>query len=256
MSSPPRASACAAPTALPSPRPTTPAAVSSLPRPLPLPRRVLQHWVSRFDIWPFLERFTIDATKELLAELGGKPDLIIGNYRRGAARQSAQGVCEFSGWGGKRAMASWLARQPVRPPAAPRPRSDGNLVATLMAHRMNVTQCTIAHALEKTKCAGEGGCAVHATSSCLRSTMHAVTGTDGLRAALANPSVAGTRTPTSTGRRWTPSERGGARARVCSRAPVPAVPHPPPRPPAPPLPPHTPIAGTTSLASSPLISLP
>ena len=30
-------------------------------------------------------------------------------------------------------------------------RSDGNLVATLMSHRMNVTSCTIAHALEKTK---------------------------------------------------------------------------------------------------------
>lgn len=29
--------------------------------------------------------------------------------------------------------------------------SDGNLVATLLAYHMNVTQCTIAHALEKTK---------------------------------------------------------------------------------------------------------
>lgn len=29
--------------------------------------------------------------------------------------------------------------------------SDGNLVASLMSHRMNVTQCNIAHALEKTK---------------------------------------------------------------------------------------------------------
>lgn len=71
--------------------------------------RVLEKWVSRFDLWPYLERFTIDATKEILAEMGGKPDFIIGNY------------------------------------------SDGNLVATLMSHRMNVTQCNIAHALEKTK---------------------------------------------------------------------------------------------------------
>ncbi|PSC73946.1 sucrose synthase [Micractinium conductrix] len=71
--------------------------------------RILNHWVSRFDLWPYLERFTIDATKEILAEMGGKPDFIIGNY------------------------------------------SDGNLVATLMSHRMNVTQCNIAHALEKTK---------------------------------------------------------------------------------------------------------
>jgi len=45
----------------------------------------------------------------VLAELGGRPDLIIGNY------------------------------------------SDGNLVASIMAPRLGVTQCTIAHALEKTK---------------------------------------------------------------------------------------------------------
>ena len=71
--------------------------------------RVLDDWVSRFDVWPYLERFTIEASKEILAELGGKPDFIIGNY------------------------------------------SDGNLVATLMSQKMNITQCTIAHALEKTK---------------------------------------------------------------------------------------------------------
>jgi sucrose synthase len=69
----------------------------------------VRRWVSRFDIWPYLERYTIDASKELLAELGGKPDWIIGNY------------------------------------------SDGNLVATLMCHKLNVVQCAIAHALEKTK---------------------------------------------------------------------------------------------------------
>jgi sucrose synthase len=71
--------------------------------------RILPKWVSRFDIWPYLERFTIDATKEILAELGGRPDFVLGNY------------------------------------------SDGNLCATLMCHRLNVTQCNIAHALEKTK---------------------------------------------------------------------------------------------------------
>ena len=42
-------------------------------------------------------------------QLGGKPDLIIGNY------------------------------------------SDGNLVSSLLSHYLNTTQCTIAHALEKTK---------------------------------------------------------------------------------------------------------
>ncbi|MBK1706280.1 sucrose synthase [Halochromatium glycolicum] len=70
---------------------------------------VLPHWVSRFRIWPYLERFALDAERELLAELGGRPDLIIGNY------------------------------------------SDGNLVASLLSQRLDVSQCNIAHALEKTK---------------------------------------------------------------------------------------------------------
>ncbi len=70
---------------------------------------VLPHWISRFHIWPHLERYAADVETELLAELGGRPDLIIGNY------------------------------------------SDGNLVATLLSQRLKVTQCTIAHALEKTK---------------------------------------------------------------------------------------------------------
>lgn len=70
---------------------------------------IIPHWISRFEIWPYLERFAIDAETEVLAELGGRPDLIVGNY------------------------------------------SDGNLVASLMSQRLKVTQCNIAHALEKTK---------------------------------------------------------------------------------------------------------
>jgi len=70
---------------------------------------ILQHWVSRFEVWPYLERFTDEVEKEVVAELGSRPDLIVGNY------------------------------------------SDGNLVATLLAQRLNVTQCNIAHALEKAK---------------------------------------------------------------------------------------------------------
>ena len=69
----------------------------------------IPHWISRFEIWPYLERYSIDAEKELLAEINGRPDLIVGNY------------------------------------------SDGNLVASLMSQRLGVTQCNIAHALEKTK---------------------------------------------------------------------------------------------------------
>ncbi|SIT69140.1 sucrose synthase [Ectothiorhodosinus mongolicus] len=70
---------------------------------------ILPSWISRFEIWPYLERFADDAETRVLAELGGRPDLIVGNY------------------------------------------SDGNLVATLLANRLHVTQCNIAHALEKTK---------------------------------------------------------------------------------------------------------
>jgi sucrose synthase len=68
-----------------------------------------QNWISRFEFWPYLETYAIDAEKELLAEFQGRPDLIVGNY------------------------------------------SDGNLVAFLLARRMKVTQCNIAHALEKSK---------------------------------------------------------------------------------------------------------
>ena len=71
--------------------------------------QILPHWISRFEIWPYLERFAGDAGRELLAELDGRPDLIVGNY------------------------------------------SDGNLVATLISHKLGVTQCNIAHALEKAK---------------------------------------------------------------------------------------------------------
>ncbi|MBF0227222.1 MAG: sucrose synthase [Desulfobacterales bacterium] len=70
---------------------------------------IVKDWVSRFKIWPYLERFAWDSKNELLSEFGGRPDLIIGNY------------------------------------------SDGNLVATLLSDQLDVIQCTIAHALEKTK---------------------------------------------------------------------------------------------------------
>ncbi|NP_001316961.1 sucrose synthase 2 [Gossypium arboreum] len=70
---------------------------------------VLRKWISRFDVWPYLETYAEDVAREIAAELQGIPDFIIGNY------------------------------------------SDGNLVASLLAYKMGVTQCTIAHALEKTK---------------------------------------------------------------------------------------------------------
>ncbi len=70
---------------------------------------VIPHWISRFKIWPYLERFASEAELEIRAQMGGRVDFIVGNY------------------------------------------SDGNLVATLLSERLGVTQCNIAHALEKTK---------------------------------------------------------------------------------------------------------
>lgn len=70
---------------------------------------IVPQWISRFEIWPYLERFARDAETEILAELGDRPDLVVGNY------------------------------------------SDGNLVASLLSQRLQVTQCNVAHALEKSK---------------------------------------------------------------------------------------------------------
>ena len=72
-------------------------------------KNVTDNWISRFEMWPYLEDFANDSYRELLAEFGEKPDLVIGNY------------------------------------------SDGNTVATLLSRRFKVTQCNIAHALEKCK---------------------------------------------------------------------------------------------------------
>ncbi|XP_037478877.1 sucrose synthase 7-like isoform X1 [Triticum dicoccoides] len=43
----------------------------------------LRQWVSRFDIYPYLERYAQDASAKILDILEGKPDLIIGNYTDG-----------------------------------------------------------------------------------------------------------------------------------------------------------------------------
>jgi sucrose synthase len=70
---------------------------------------IVRKWISRFEVWPYLETYAEDVAHDIAGEMQTKPDLIIGNY------------------------------------------SDGNLVASLLAHRLGVTTCTIAHALEKTK---------------------------------------------------------------------------------------------------------
>lgn len=70
---------------------------------------VVPHWISRFQVWPYLDQYAVDAEEEIRREFSGRPDLIVGNY------------------------------------------SDGNLVATRLSRSMRVTQCNIAHALEKSK---------------------------------------------------------------------------------------------------------
>ena len=45
--------------------------------------KVTDNWISRYDIWGYLETYAIDAQERLLQQMGGKPDLIIGNYSDG-----------------------------------------------------------------------------------------------------------------------------------------------------------------------------
>lgn len=45
--------------------------------------KVVPHWISRFRVWPYLDRFAREAKEELLSEFGGRPDLLVGNYSDG-----------------------------------------------------------------------------------------------------------------------------------------------------------------------------
>jgi sucrose synthase len=45
--------------------------------------KITDNWISKFEIWGYLESFAIDAQSKLLEQLKGKPDLIIGNYSDG-----------------------------------------------------------------------------------------------------------------------------------------------------------------------------
>lgn len=44
---------------------------------------VVRPFLSRFKVWPYLHRFSLEAEREAVAELGGRPDLILGNYSDG-----------------------------------------------------------------------------------------------------------------------------------------------------------------------------
>lgn len=44
---------------------------------------VTQNWISKFEIWPYLESFALDAAPQLVKHLGGRPNLAIGHYSDG-----------------------------------------------------------------------------------------------------------------------------------------------------------------------------
>jgi sucrose synthase len=44
---------------------------------------IVKHWISRFQVWPYLENFVEDAARELVGMFQGHPDLVVGNYSDG-----------------------------------------------------------------------------------------------------------------------------------------------------------------------------
>lgn len=44
---------------------------------------VTQNWISKFEIWPYLESFALDAAPQLVRHFGGHPHLVIGHYSDG-----------------------------------------------------------------------------------------------------------------------------------------------------------------------------
>ncbi|GFY98571.1 sucrose synthase 1 [Actinidia rufa] len=44
---------------------------------------IVRQWISRFEVWPYMERFTEDVAHDIVTELQAKPDLVIGNYSEG-----------------------------------------------------------------------------------------------------------------------------------------------------------------------------
>jgi sucrose synthase len=44
---------------------------------------IIPHWISRFQIWPYLETFAEEAKNLVVTELLGKPDLVVGHYSDG-----------------------------------------------------------------------------------------------------------------------------------------------------------------------------
>lgn len=45
--------------------------------------KVTQNWISKFEIWPYLENFASDAEQAVLTQMRGAPNLVVGNYSDG-----------------------------------------------------------------------------------------------------------------------------------------------------------------------------
>lgn len=114
--------------------------------------RVVRPWVSRFCVWPYLERFAVDGGGELVAEMGGAPQMIVGNYRwkRGGKGERGGGVMFARQKNDERQM-TYPSPFPPSPTPPPPFLSDGNLVASLLATHFDAAHLQIAHALEMSK---------------------------------------------------------------------------------------------------------
>lgn len=109
--------------------------------------KILRKFVSRFQVWPFLEDFALDAAPEILRELGGSPpDLILGNYSDGnlvatllSRRLADDGGKDDGDGDGKDGDGDGKEKERKSERRPRRRRFHGP------------TQCSIAHALESNK---------------------------------------------------------------------------------------------------------
>jgi sucrose synthase len=67
-------------------------------------------WISRFQIWPYLEQFAAESKQLVVTELLGRPDLIIGQYSDGNLVASL--TCCRTSWARRIALACTLWRKP------------------------------------------------------------------------------------------------------------------------------------------------
>ena len=121
-------------------------------------KKILRKFVSRFQVWPFLEDFAIDAVGEILEELEGHPpDLILGNYSDGnlvatlLSRRFSEGGGGEGDGGGEGKDDGSSSNSTGGGGGAPPPPLPPHLHRRHSRRRHGPTQCSIAHALESNK---------------------------------------------------------------------------------------------------------